>query len=177
MRCFIAIELDNDTKLLLINTQKLLSSEGIKWRFTAEENLHLTLHFLGEIDNSIYQRICMVLYNVAQNHKSFELTLNRIGKFKKRTKNIIWTGISNSSNLLDLRKHIEDELKAFIPLDIDAGFTPHITLARDAIMPVREVTSPQINHSFMVSGISLMESTRVNGTLKYIQRVYENFLN
>lgn len=178
MRCFIAVELDNETRTILTNVQKNLVNLGVKGNFTRPENLHLTLKFLGEIDQSTYLKVCRLLSKVAQRHQTFVTTFNEVGKFNKRNKKILWAGFSKNKNLIDLYTDIEDELKTIMPIETEKYYTPHITLIREAVLAhkINNVDiSELLKHTFKVSGISLMESTRVDGKLTYVQRAYECF--
>ncbi|NLL68322.1 MAG: RNA 2',3'-cyclic phosphodiesterase [Clostridiaceae bacterium] len=177
MRCFIAIELDNKTRNILTDVQKDLVEQGMKGKLTHGENLHLTLKFLGEIDESIYNEICKVIKKVAIRHQVFVLSLDNIGKFDKGNKKIVWAGLSENKNLLSLFRDIESELEGIMPIKKENYYIPHITLAREATLPHKEKidTHEKLGHSFDVLGISLMESTRINGKLTYIRRVYEDF--
>ena len=48
MRLFIAINLSDDMKAALLDLQNDLYDRGVRGRYTTEENLHLTLAFIGE---------------------------------------------------------------------------------------------------------------------------------
>ncbi len=177
MRCFIAIELDKETHRILTEAQKELMNLGIMGKFTRKENLHLTLKFLGEIDKSAYNDICSLLKKIAGKYKLFVLGLDRIGKFDKGSKNIVWVGISYNENLISLYKDIESELVTIMPIKKENYYLPHITLAREAVLPNTEGAEihEKLRHTFEVPGISLMESTRVDGKLTYIRRAFESF--
>lgn len=176
MRCFVAIELDSETRALLANIQRKLSDAGIKGNFTKTENLHLTIKFLGEIDSQIFEAVKKILKNIASEHKSFVLTLDKIGKFDKGNKKIIWAGLSVSRELESLFNAINSEVLKILLIEDGKRFKPHITLAREAILPGDVLNNEELEHSFRVSGISLMESTRKDGKLVYIRKAYESFL-
>lgn len=178
MRCFIAIELDNETRKFLTDVQNHLAEQGLNGKFTHIKNLHLTLKFLGEINEFIYCDICKMLKKVARRHKLFVLELDRIGKFNKGNKNIVWAGFSENKNLLSLFRDLQSELEVIMPIKKESYYKPHITLAREAVLTQREIVNMEMDkkleHSFKVLGISLMESTRVNGRLTYERRSYES---
>ena len=50
MRTFIAIEFDNETKKNITQLQNKIKNDCKKGNFTVKDNLHLTMHFLGEIE-------------------------------------------------------------------------------------------------------------------------------
>jgi 2'-5' RNA ligase len=175
MRCFIAIELDNETRALLSGLLKKLSDAGIKGNFTRAENLHLTLKFLGEIDSSAFESVKNILKKISSEHKSFVLTLDRIGKFDRGSKKIIWAGLSRSKELEKLFYQVNTEILKILPIEDEKRYTPHITLAREATLPDDTLINEELKHSFRVSGISLMESTRRDGKLVYLRKAYESF--
>lgn len=177
MRCFIAIELDNKTRRILTDVQEELTEQGLNGKFTHIENLHLTLKFLGEINGSVYNNVCKLIKKVAGRHKIFVLVLDRIGKFDKGNKKIVWAGLSENNNLLSLFRDIESELEGIMPINKEKYYMPHITLAREGTFLQKETPdiNKRIGHSFEVAGISLMESTRINGRMTYVRRVYESF--
>ncbi|HHW23315.1 MAG TPA: RNA 2',3'-cyclic phosphodiesterase [Clostridiaceae bacterium] len=175
MRCFIAIELDNETRSLLSEIQKKLADSGIKGNFTRTENLHLTIKFLGEIDSAGFISVKNILKKVSSEQKSFVLTLDKIGKFDRGNKKIIWAGLYRSRELEDLYYAVNAEVMKILPNGDEKRYTPHITLAREATLPADTLNYDEIRHSFRVSGISLMESTRQDGKLVYLRKAYESF--
>lgn len=180
MRCFIAIELDGDTRAVLTNIQKRLSDTGVEGNFTRPENLHLTLKFLGEIDSSAFKEVNKIIKNISARYQSFVLTMDKIGKFDKGNRKIIWAGICGSRELEQLFSTIDNEISGILPIEREKRYVPHITLAREATVAddflANSIFNDELMHSFRVSGISLMESTRQDGKLTYIRRAYESFL-
>lgn len=194
MRCFVAIEFDDATRSVLSGLQEYLRENGIRGNFTRLPNLHLTLKFLGEVNLSLLPKLDSVLEKVAANHKPFVLQLGEMGKFSKGHHPIIWCGVKASRSLIDLQKDLVDELAAnFSEFSGRERFTPHITLVREAAMDafpgittshtesdasegspmdglIKHAHIP--GHRFAVEGISLMESTRRDGRLVYLQKSF-----
>lgn len=180
MRCFIAIELDDQTRNILANIQEKLKGKDIKGKYTRIDNLHLTLKFLGEIDRSVYFDIRNLIKKVSVNRKLFVLELDRLGKFDKGSKKIVWAGLLDNKNLINLFRDIESELEEIMLLKKDNYYIPHITLIREATLIWNDISNIEIQeklgHPFKASGISLMESTRVDGKLTYVRRAFESFI-
>lgn len=177
MRCFIAIEFDDETKKFLVNIQDKLKSYEITGNYSRPENLHLTIRFLGVVDQYLFKAVKDAMKRVALRHNSFDLNINSIGKFDKGNKSIVWAGLESSPALLKLYNDMDEELRAMMPALNKEKYSPHITLIREA-GPKDKVSSfisdmGDNNHRFTVSGISLMESTRINGQLTYIRKAYE----
>lgn len=179
MRGFIAIELDDAVRQVLCDIQNKFRNEGIKGNYSFAENLHLTVKFLGELDEVQYQGICELLKKIASNQKSFVLTLDSIGNFNKENRSIIWAGLKRSEYLLKIYHDVENELERIMPGKREKSYSPHITLVREAALPRGFIDSLGLHGSLMqplpVSGLSLMESTRVNGRLTYVRRAFEPF--
>lgn len=101
---------------------------GAKW--SPPENLHLTLKFIGEVDEHTADDIVSVLDTV--HAPAFEVALRGIGLFEgKRGPRLLYAGVEASAALLDLEKRVEAALARVPGLDIeDRRFVPHVTLAR-----------------------------------------------
>lgn len=179
MRCFIAIELDDETRSILTDIQKKMQNTGVKGNFTRTENLHLTVKFLGEIDSRIFGEMKKLIEKISVCHKSFVLTLDRIGKFDRGNRKIIWAGVSGIEALGRLFADVETGVLQILPIEKEKRYSPHITLAREAVVPDDvhgdSVFNQRLSHSFRVSGISLMESTRKDGVLTYVRKARADF--
>ena len=64
MRAFIAIELPQETKLALAKLVEELKKTNADIKWVAPESLHLTLKFLGDIDDSQAETITTIIENV-----------------------------------------------------------------------------------------------------------------
>lgn len=196
MRCFIAIEFDEDTRAYLGRLQGILRENAIRGNYTRLPNFHLTLIFLGEIDPALLPGLESVLDKVSENHAPFVLEFGELGKFSKGSRPIIWCGIKANKLLFNLQKDLVDKLAAeFHEFSGHERYTPHITLVREAAVEVSRRNSYPIDsetmkdrllddllknvrldeHRVKVSGISLMESTRRDGKLIYIQKSFHPF--
>ncbi len=186
MRCFFAIEFDEPTKKYLAELQRRISAMGIRGNYSRPENLHLTLKFLGEVQADLVPRLSDLMKNVASEHKAFVLSFDQLGKFSRGNRSIIWMGMQNSRELLHLQKSLELQLLDFFSGNLErSAFSPHITMIREAVIPknqqdqsleeafagIRQELEP-FNLVYAVKGISLMESTRVNDKLTYLQKSY-----
>jgi len=71
MRTFIAIELPKDIKNILGNIQNELKQSQADVKWVKPDNIHLTLKFLGEIQEDLVKKIQLVLEEIAQKNSSF----------------------------------------------------------------------------------------------------------
>ncbi|MBN2206768.1 MAG: RNA 2',3'-cyclic phosphodiesterase [Candidatus Aminicenantes bacterium] len=168
MRTFIAIDLDpalKDRVALLV--QKLSrANPNVKW--TDREGMHLTLKFLGEIDDAQAEAVKDGLRAVAARHHPFELGLRGTGTFPPGSRNprVLWAGFEPRDELSALQADIEEELahKGF-PKE-ERPFRPHLTLgrvrtSRDIQKTVRELESwAEFEFGYMgAKAVTLFEST------------------
>lgn len=134
IRAFIAIELDDQLREALRRLQRQLQDEPaarfVRW--VAPQNIHLTLKFLGNIDENRVPEISGALTRSAQNVPPLILLARGLGCFPNtRRPNNIWVGLTGALDLASqLTRQIEDECAAVgLPRD-ERGFTPHLTLGR-----------------------------------------------
>lgn len=125
-RCFIALDLPKE----MISELKKVQSELMKQnlfigKFTEEDNMHLTLKFLGSIPNDNITKIKDRLKGIKLN--SFEADIDELGIFSEEFIRIIWVKL-NGNEVFELQKQIDDKLVDFFPKE--ERFMSHITIAR-----------------------------------------------
>jgi RNA 2',3'-cyclic 3'-phosphodiesterase len=144
VRTFLAIELDDAIRQRLAAVQERLRSQagGVKWVEPA--NIHLTLKFLGEIEEDVAALVAEALAPVAAGIEPFEMRAAGIGSFPPHgAPRVVWVGIQETTGrLLELHRRVERELEA---LDIereDRPFAAHVTLGR-----VKDRPDPRLRHA------------------------------
>jgi 2'-5' RNA ligase len=96
MRVFIAIDIDEKTRAAIADVQEQLNAKvdikkgDVKW--VEPKNIHLTLKFLGEIDDSKLPEIQEITEQVAEAHKNFTLDIESVGSFGGRSAKVVWVG-------------------------------------------------------------------------------------
>jgi len=176
MRLFIAINLCEKVKLKLIEAQNYLKKYSVYGNFTAPENLHLTLVFLGEIENGQIDEIRNAIDKISI--KPFKICINALGRFKKDGGDIWWLGIKHSPSLIKLQKELLINLQE-IGFNFSDKFSPHITIARQTSLR-KDFDKDSFNNNFgnvysEVNKISLMESTKPMDKIIYTE-VYSKIL-
>ncbi|MEM4259185.1 MAG: RNA 2',3'-cyclic phosphodiesterase [Candidatus Pacearchaeota archaeon] len=125
-RAFIAIEFSDEVIKEIIRVQELVSGIRFTGKLTEPENLHLTLKFLGEIDDDklekVREKVREIKFDVMR------LKLGKLGTFSVSGKpRIIWIKVEGKA-LYDLQKKIDSNLKdMFKP---EERFMGHLTIAR-----------------------------------------------
>lgn len=171
MRTFIAIELSPDLKKRLASLEEQLKSSEADVKWVKPENIHLTLKFLGEIDEKQLEEVSKIIQEAANKNKSFYIRLASPGAFPKlNTPRVIWVGIDKGdSETKQIAKVLEEEIvKVGIPQE-SRPFSTHITLGRvrsgkncEKLVKNLEYlanNSPQDSPEFMVTKITLFQST------------------
>ena len=103
IRAFIAIEIDhpNKEKLSALISHLKKPNADVKW--VNETHMHLTLKFLGNIEQVKVQEISEALDSIAKGFKAFAIQFSKIGAFPNmRRPRVIWMGIDKGSDALKL---------------------------------------------------------------------------
>ena len=126
MRAFIAVPLSGEIRSSLGNFMEELGTvKGI--RMVPPENLHLTLDFLGETDESELSALNKKLKAVAGNHEAFSLSVHGVGTFPKTGEaKVVWAGLKKNDSLTTLALSVR---KATDSRD-QKKFSPHLTVGR-----------------------------------------------
>lgn len=132
MRVFIAIPLNEEIhrELLLLQDRLRKSNADVKW--ANPSNIHLTLKFLGKIDDKQFENIKSSLKEIIKPHKPFDIYLSSIGAFPNiNFPHVIWVGVDKGKKESgNLQKDIETVLLKIGFEKEKHGFTPHLTLGR-----------------------------------------------
>jgi len=166
MRTFIAIEIPSEIKSALAALQNELRRAGAEVSWTKPENIHLTLKFLGEVDERRIGEVEKVCVDSAAEFPSFALSLGATGVFpNSRQPRVLWAGLSGDVEKTDEMRRRLDERLALIGFGREEkGFQPHLTIGRmKSNRKSRELLALTDSHplpalSFVVSEIVLMKS-------------------
>ena len=172
MRTFIAIELEEEVKEHLANIQTETQKLCRRGNYTPKENFHLTLHFLGEVEEEDLDYLQEAIFETARRNRPFTLTLDKVGFFPRGNKGILWVGLEKSNPLQRLFSTLEKSLEQQGFARERKGLSPHITLGRE-VEPHRSFMDVQKNvriepMKISVRSISLMESVRKGPKLVYV---------
>lgn len=132
IRSFIAIPLNGEVQRAARKIARELRSEndGMKW--VPEDNLHLTLKFLGDVVDRDVPQVCKAIRDCCRSIPSFELEFEGTGGFPNDQRpRVVWAGITGGGEfLIDLVSRLEVELAklGFKPEPRD--YRPHLTLGR-----------------------------------------------
>ncbi|HPM42577.1 MAG TPA: RNA 2',3'-cyclic phosphodiesterase [Candidatus Omnitrophota bacterium] len=132
MRTFIAIELSEQIKNTLAQVQSHLRYAGADVKWVSEENIHLTIKFLGEITEEKCAKVSAVLDDTARQTKAFEFSLKDIGAFPKiEFPKVIWVGLDKGAKeSAELAARIDRSLSEMGFAVETRPFTAHLTIGR-----------------------------------------------
>ncbi|EQB86777.1 2'-5' RNA ligase [Clostridium punense] len=179
MRVYIAIDFDNPVKDYFDKITCSIKKHFTNGSFTTRNNFHLTIRFIGEVDEVQVDKIKEVLDKVVLKITPFELLVGNLGIFTRKKTNILWIGLEENPVLSLLHKELSTLLKEEKIRFYDKVFMPHITLGRRV-----ELTSDSIELntliqyeriSIPVRAITLMASKEEEGKLNGVP-IYESKL-
>ncbi len=172
IRIFIAIDFDMSIKSYFEDIKSKLGTYCIKGNFTNINNFHLTLQFIGELEQSSIPMLSNAIQKCVSKHHLFRITLDKLGSFKKGNANILWIGIKHNENLIRIYEELSLTLKYEGVVFDEKPLKPHITLGRQIILKKELVELKDLltieKFVIPVINITLMESKQVNGKLAYI---------
>lgn len=135
-RLFVAIDLPLPVKRELAGI--CLGLPGARW--VADEQIHLTLRFIGEVDLGRVQDIREVLAEI--HRPAFALHLVGLGVFPpRRQPHVLWAGVEPVEPVVALRNRVESLLVGLGLTPEGRKFSPHVTMARLRDTPVAGLTS------------------------------------
>jgi RNA 2',3'-cyclic 3'-phosphodiesterase len=132
IRSFIAIELPLLIKSSIEEIQNKLKSSTADVRWVRPEGIHLTLKFLGNIEEERISEISDLVTQCASDISSFPLTVRTLGAFpNEKNPKVIWVGTDDDSGSLSkLQQALENRL-SHIGFKVEKrAFSPHLTLGR-----------------------------------------------
>jgi len=162
MRCFIAVECPQEVKEKFAGIQKVIREFG-EMSIVKPENMHLTLKFLGEVDDKQAGKVSNALESVQ--YMRYDATIRGLGVFPKPDYvRVVWAGVEDEGRTKELASIVDSIMK---PLGFPAekDFQPHLTLARvkflkdkSKLAEVIERRSNEVFGSYTVDKLLLMKS-------------------
>ncbi|AMQ88255.1 RNA 2',3'-cyclic phosphodiesterase [Marinobacter sp. LQ44] len=146
-RLFFGLEIPEAIKTSLLQVKTQVA--GARWQSRGQ--LHLTLAFLGQVEDHQVALACDLARGITQS--SFELNVQGLGCFGSPEKpKILWAGVSPENELRDLQNNLATRLTANGFTLENPNFKPHITLSRFR-HPAGSVSSLLDSHQGTVFGL------------------------
>jgi 2'-5' RNA ligase len=131
-RTFIAVEVSEAVRRNAVALAAALPSAGTKISWVSQENLHLTLQFLGEIPDAQIPDVSAVVDQVVTAHQPFPVRVRGLGAFPSCSRpGTLWLGITDGAP--QLSRLAASLASALVPLGFRKErrrFHPHLTLGR-----------------------------------------------
>lgn len=162
MRLFVGVYPPEEIIDYIYDIENSLISKGVSGNYTKKENIHLTLKFLGETEDSKIDPI----KNILNEYRNLDLNLeiNKLSYFKRGSEAILWLGLSGDIDKLEgYANNLNNQLYELEFEREYKKFKPHITMARKVNfndLNLRLISSiPIKNLNFKIQNINLIQST------------------
>lgn len=164
MRTFIAIELPSDIKQHLGDIARHLRRSDVQAGWVKPENLHLTLKFLGDVEQTLLPRLTEQIDDLTRRQSVFLTDPDGFGFFPSpASPRILFAALKEPTPFNSLVQHLDHRL---LPLGFapETSFHPHITLARirssKNLKNLRQMITDTVSPPrFAVTSIVLYSST------------------
>lgn len=160
MRIFIAALIPPEIRLAIKNYVESIKAqwEGVRWENW--EKFHLTLKFLGEVDDSKLSDVEKSLRLGGQGVSTFEMAITGFGGFPSlRRPRVLFVGLSDNDELSKFQIELEERLEDIGFARENRKFKPHITVGRTkGYSTVRGPFPSPDPLSFRISEIAIMRS-------------------
>jgi len=157
-RLFVAIRPPEAVCDLLIDIME--ESADLNW--ASDENLHLTLRFIGEVERPLADDIAEALRRIRSD--SFDLRIAGIGTFNRRSGGALWAAVAPKEPVAALAAKVDRACVAAGLQPERRAFHPHIALARwrgrrtSELERVLSSNGALASEPFEVTGFTLFES-------------------
>ncbi len=131
VRTFIALELSDGLKEGILALTDELRGRGVRASWARRATLHLTLKFLGDVEESELSEVVGAVARASSRVSSFVFETRSLGAFPSaRRPKVLWLGIEPVDELFALHEAVESELAELGFPREKRRFHPHVTLAR-----------------------------------------------
>ncbi|MCX6741776.1 MAG: RNA 2',3'-cyclic phosphodiesterase [Candidatus Pacearchaeota archaeon] len=167
MRCFLAIDLPEEVKEELLRIEREIQP-FLVGNFVESKNMHLTLKFLGEIDEAKLKDIRKKLKKIKL--KKFKAGLGKFGFFSPSFIRVVWISVEPKEIIKGLYEEIEKALG-----NKPAGFESHVALVRvKKIDDKRSFLSKTLRIKIKTKGFEVKEFVLKKSTLTPNGPIYED---
>src|SRR3972149_5444057 len=132
IRAFVAVNLDPSLKEALARVMERLKATRADVGWVNPENLHRTLKFLGQVEETRLEAIAEAVASAARGCGSFRFVLGGLGAFPQpRAARVVWVGVpEGADSLAGLQGRLEAELEPLGFPREERPFMAHLTLGR-----------------------------------------------
>lgn len=166
-RLFVALRPPHPIRLALIAAMHGIS--GARWQ--DDEQLHLTLRFIGEVDHHRAEDIAAALGSLYA--PAISARISGVSLFEHQGRpHMVWAGVEPTEPLGALHRKVDQLLRLVGVAPETRAFVPHITMARlnrgsGPVAPFLALNSDLASASFTFSHVTLYESEMGHGGSRY----------
>jgi RNA 2',3'-cyclic 3'-phosphodiesterase len=162
VRAFLALELSGEIRDRLKLAQDTLRTCPARMTFVEPENIHITIKFLGDVDDRLLPRVMDAVKKIP--FEPFTVSVGNVTVNNPKRPFTVWCTIGDAGKSGELFRRIEEALVPIGFLKESRGFTPHATLARikepgPAPFTVPGTIREKTYGDCVVSGLKLKKST------------------
>ncbi len=133
MRLFVAVDMDEAVIKRLSQVQDTLRqsvklpSGSVSW--VRPEQMHLTLKFLGPVEDADVPRVCAMVQETAVRYEAFEAVCKGVGVFGSPAR-VVWAGVDGGATLKKMQHELDDRFTKAGWAAENRAFAAHLTLCR-----------------------------------------------
>jgi len=132
IRTFIAVDISNGIRNSAFKAITRLSGQATDYNWVEKDNLHITLNFLGDVEEAEVPKVCRVVEETVTEFGSFDMSVQGLGCFPNLEKpRVVWLGVDQGQQELQaLNDRLAGALEELrFPREIK-DYHPHLTLGR-----------------------------------------------
>lgn len=162
MRLFFGLTFSKEDKIALARVSGSIDPYVTKGKAVREDNYHLTLSFIGEVEQKYLDMFCSILDRM--NAPSLTLRMKSLGLFASRRSNTLFLRVEPDERLTVLQQTLEQDLVSKKLIAKGGKYKPHITLFRQTVIPIVPMIEPI---EISPTSVALFHSHRENNLLTY----------
>jgi 2'-5' RNA ligase len=175
LRCFVAVALPAPLKKEIGGLIGRLREAGADVRWVPDNNLHLTLKFLGDTEEGLISEIKVALHKKLSPYAPFYIKISGVGYFPGgKNPRVIWIGIEEPGSLADIYREVEEVMVNIGYPREKRPFSPHLTIGRvrspkrmsETLRRLEELRTVSFE-GFEVKAVKLMKSDLKPGGAEY----------
>ena len=167
-RLFVAVELDDATRRFVSRQMERLAELGVAGRWEAVEKLHVTVAFLGPVEEARLDEVGNALREATQDRAPFALRFERAGVFPNaRRPRVLWLGPDRESAAFTACAKAVREAYESLGFSFDHDPHAHITICRPREVPPGAIGTLPQRATQEVRGVCLMRSLPAGPTTRY----------
>ena len=162
MRLFYGLTFSEEDKIALARVSGSIDPYITKGRAVREENYHLTLSFIGEVERKHLEVLCSILDGI--DPPALTLRMKHLGLFASRKHTTLYLRVEPDERLAVFQRKLEQELVVRGLIAKGGKYKPYITLFRQTVIPIVPMIEPI---EISPTSVALFHSHRENNLLTY----------